>query len=53
MKRDVEPKPSEFARPDLRDAYREMAADKSREREAMEWAEGLIGDALESADASR
>jgi len=27
--------------------YREMAADTDREREAMEWSEGLIGDATE------
>ena len=39
----------EIARPhvipqDLEAAYREMAADKSREAEALEWSEGLIGD---------
>jgi len=26
-------------------AYREMASDEAREREAEKWAEGLIGDA--------
>jgi predicted CopG family antitoxin len=40
---------SDLARPhvikhDLDEAYREMAADEEREREAMEWAEGLIAD---------
>ncbi|MBM3739519.1 MAG: NAD(P)H-dependent oxidoreductase [Acidobacteria bacterium] len=25
-------------------AYREMAADRAREQEALEWSEGLIGD---------
>jgi len=29
---------------DLDAAYAEMAADEEREREAMEWSEGLIGD---------
>lgn len=29
---------------DLDDAYREMAADSVREREALEWANGLVGD---------
>jgi len=28
----------------LEEAYREMAADEEREREADEWTEGLIGD---------
>lgn len=28
----------------LDDAYAEMAANEQREREALEWAEGLIGD---------
>jgi len=31
-------------RTDLDDAYREMALDESREGEALEWAEGMIGD---------
>lgn len=30
--------------PELAAAYREMAADEEREREALEWAEGLIED---------
>jgi hypothetical protein len=30
----------------LEEAYRDMAADQAREREAEEWSEGLIGDAL-------
>jgi len=39
----------EIARPhvipqDLAAAYREMAMDESREAEALEWSEGLIGD---------
>lgn len=29
---------------DLEDAYRAMAADEAREREAAEWVEGLTGD---------
>ncbi len=28
----------------LEEGYRAMAADEEREREALEWAEGLIGD---------
>lgn len=40
---------NDLARPhvtaaDLDEAYREMAADEERESEALEWAEGLIGD---------
>ncbi len=31
-------------REDLEAAYREMAADKAREAEALEWCEGLLGD---------
>jgi len=27
-------------------AYREMASDQDREKEALEWCEGLIGEAL-------
>ncbi len=30
---------------DMEAAYREMAADQKREREALEWCEGLIADA--------
>ena len=30
---------------DIEAAYREMAADRAREQEALEWSEGLIGDA--------
>jgi len=37
-------------REDLEEAYREMAADKAREAEALEWCEGLCGDV---ADAER
>ncbi len=40
---------NDLARPhvthtDLIEDYREMAADEGREREALDWAEGLIGD---------
>ena len=31
-------------KPDLSAAYQQMAEDESREREAAEWSEGLIGD---------
>jgi predicted CopG family antitoxin len=31
-------------RPNLDAAYAEMARDEEREKEALEWAEGLIGD---------
>jgi hypothetical protein len=31
---------------DLDTAYREMAADKSREAEALEWSEATVGDAV-------
>jgi hypothetical protein len=31
-------------------AYREMARDQDREREALEWCEALIGDALDDED---
>jgi hypothetical protein len=31
---------------ELEEKYREMAADAEHEREATEWCEGLIGDAL-------
>ena len=30
---------------DLEASYREMAADQAREQEALEWSEGVIGDA--------
>jgi hypothetical protein len=32
------------SREDLDAAYREMAADEDREREAERWTEGLVGD---------
>jgi hypothetical protein len=35
--------------PDVEASYREMAADEAREREALEWSEGLIADALPTA----
>ena len=43
----------ELARPhvlvkDLEKAYRLMAKDEAREKEAMQWSEGLIGDADEA-----
>lgn len=31
---------------DIEAAYRNMAADQTREREALEWSEGLIADSL-------
>lgn len=31
-------------REDMEAAYREMATDKEREAEALEWSEGMIGD---------
>ena len=41
--------PNELAKPHvvedaLEEGYRAMAADEEREREAVEWSEGLIGD---------
>jgi hypothetical protein len=40
--------------PDLEAGYRSMAFDAEREREALEWSEGLIGDATGNApDAPR
>lgn len=39
--------------PDIEAAYREMAADDARERDAKEWSEGLIGDVLPKSHASR
>jgi hypothetical protein len=44
----MKPKPSELAPPDVDDAYREMAVDDARERDAMEWSEGLIGELIEA-----
>jgi predicted CopG family antitoxin len=35
-------------REDLISAYQAMAADHEREREAMEWSEGLIGSAVDA-----
>lgn len=32
---------------ELEEAYRQMAADEAREAEALEWIEGLIGDAAD------
>jgi predicted CopG family antitoxin len=29
---------------DIEDSYREMAADRAREQEALEWSEGVIAD---------
>ena len=34
-------------------AYRDMAADEEREREALAWSEGLIGDATDEPHAAR
>lgn len=34
---------------DLDEAYKKMAADKSREAEAIEWAEATIGDSVNEA----
>jgi len=31
---------------DIETAYRDMAADRAREQEALEWSEGLIADSL-------
>ena len=36
-------------RPDLAAAYRAMAADEIREREALEWSEGLVADVAHEA----
>ena len=43
----------ELARPhvmndDMEMAYREMAADQAREKDAVEWCEGLIGDVADA-----
>jgi hypothetical protein len=34
---------------DMEAAYRDMAADEAREAEALDWSEGLIGDAADEA----
>jgi predicted CopG family antitoxin len=34
---------------DMEAAYQEMAADEAREAEALDWSEGLIGDAADEA----
>jgi predicted CopG family antitoxin len=34
-------------------SYRDMAADQAREREALEWSEGLMADSLNEPHASR
>lgn len=33
----------------IEEAYRQMAADEAREKEAAEWAEGLVGDVADEA----
>jgi predicted CopG family antitoxin len=38
---------------DMETAYRDMAADEDREREALAWSEGLIGDAVDEPHAAR
>jgi predicted CopG family antitoxin len=38
---------------DMEAAYRDMAADDAREREAIEWSEGLVGDSLAGPHAPR
>jgi hypothetical protein len=38
---------------DLSTAYQAMAADTDREREALEWSNGLIGDVAEADSAAR
>jgi predicted CopG family antitoxin len=40
---------SHVLKEDLTSAYQAMAADREREREAMEWSEGLIGSAVDAA----
>jgi len=37
-------KTAQVAQRRLEEAYRAMAADEAREKEALEWSEGLIGD---------
>ena len=41
-----------LAPPDIADAYREMADDDTREWDAMEWSEALIGEALATPQAA-
>ena len=38
---------------DMETAYRDMAADEERDREALAWSEGLIGDAVDEPDPAR
>ena len=38
---------------DMETAYQDMAADEDREREALAWSEGLIGDAMDEPQATR
>ncbi len=38
---------------DMEAAYRDMAADQVREREALEWSEAVISDSLPESHASR
>ena len=38
---------------DMETAYRDMAADEEREREALAWSEGLIGDVGDDPHAAR
>jgi predicted CopG family antitoxin len=38
---------------DMEAAYRDMAADEDREREALAWSEGLIGDTVDEPHAAR
>ena len=33
---------------DIEAAYRDMAADEAREREALDWSEGLVGDSTQA-----
>lgn len=41
------PKKRETSQAELADGYRQMASDREQEMEAEEWAEALIGDALD------
>jgi hypothetical protein len=58
-KRNISRFMDQLARPhvveqDIEAAYRQMAADRDREREALEWAESTTGDAIgNQPDASR
>ena len=38
---------------DMEASYRDMAADQAREREALEWSEGVIADSVTEPHASR